>query len=117
MKKVIIIFSIFIILLGISTISIATIDPDTYKPKDIVIQDAGRSLLLSQKIIGGITVTGIVISVIVTMILGIKYMVGSVDQRAEYRKTMIPILIGMMLLFGTSWIIKILFAIVPKNIS
>ena len=117
MKKVIIIFSIFTILLCISSISIATINPDTYKPKDIVIQDAGRSLLLTQNIIGAITVVGIVISVVVMIILGIKYMIGSVDQRAEYRKTMVPIIIGMLILFGTSWIITTIFTIVPKDIS
>ena len=58
-----------------------------------------------------------VLAIVIGMILGIKYMVGSVEQKAEYKKTMMPILIGMILLFGTSWIIKILYEIVPSNIS
>ena len=117
MKKLIILFVTLIILLSINTFSIAIKDLDYYEPTPVTKQDAGDSIELGQKIIGGITVVGIVVSVVVVMILGIKYMVGSVEQKAEYKKTMMPILIGMILLFGTSWIIKILYEIVPSNIS
>lgn len=34
------------------------------------------------------------------MIIGIKYMLGSTEQRAEYKRTMLPYLIGAIMLFA-----------------
>ena len=45
---------------------------------------------------------GIVIAVIILMILGLKYMMGSAEEKAEYKKTMIPYVVGAGLLFGAS---------------
>ena len=53
-------------------------------------------------IITVLTVIGTVISVIVLIILGLKYMLGSVEEKAEYKKTMMPYVIGAILLFATS---------------
>ena len=47
---------------------------------------------------------GIVLSVIVLMILGIKYMLGSAEEKAEYKKSMIPYVVGAIVLFGASQI-------------
>ena len=49
-----------------------------------------------------IRVVGIILSVIILMILGIKYMMGSASEKAEYKKTMIPYVIGAVVLFGAS---------------
>ena len=58
-----------------------------------------------------ITTVGIVVAVIVILILGIKYMMGSASEKAEYKKTMIPYVVGAMLILGGSAIVKILFSI------
>lgn len=47
---------------------------------------------------------GTVLLVLILMILGIKYMMGSAEEKAEYKKTMIPYLIGAVLLFGATQI-------------
>lgn len=49
-----------------------------------------------------IRAVGIIASVIILMILGIKYMVGSAEEKAEYKKTMIPYIVGAVILFGAS---------------
>ena len=36
------------------------------------------------------------------MILGIKYMTGSAEEKAEYKKTMVPYLVGAVILFGAA---------------
>ena len=36
------------------------------------------------------------------MVLGIKYMMGSAEEKAEYKKTFIPYIIGAVLLFAAS---------------
>ena len=58
------------------------------------------------KIISVITTIGIVVAVIVLLVLGIKYMMGSASEKAEYKKTMIPYLVGAVLIFGASAIAK-----------
>jgi len=58
-----------------------------------------------------ITNIGMVIAVLIPAILGVKYMLASVDERAEYKKDMVPYLIGAALLFGILSIVKALQAL------
>ncbi len=105
------------LVLSLNTISYADkIDPNDFKPNDINNIDAGNAVKLGEKIVGGITAVGTVVAVVTTMGMGIKYMVGSIEERAEYKKSMMPMFIGMMLLFGVSWLIKLIFDIM-SNIS
>ena len=60
------------------------------------------------QIINILTTVGIVVAVITLLILGIKYMIGSASEKAEYKKTMIPYVVGMILLLGASAIVKAL---------
>lgn len=62
---------------------------------------------LGASIISIITTAGVVIAVVVLMILGVKYMMGSAEEKAEYKKTMIPYLIGAVLIFAASAIAKV----------
>lgn len=61
------------------------------------------------KIVGIIQVIGTIVSVGMLMILGIKYMLGSADQKAEYRKSMTPYIIGSVLIFGFSNLTQIIY--------
>lgn len=61
-------------------------------------------------IVNIITTIGIIVAVIVLLILGIKYMMGSASEKAEYKKTMIPYLVGAVLIFGASAIAKAVVA-------
>ena len=55
-----------------------------------------------------ITNIGMVLAVLMSAILGIKYMLGSVEEKADYKKDMIPYLVGSFLLFGICTIVKVL---------
>ncbi len=55
---------------------------------------------MGSTILGLIQVVGTFISVGIMMVLGIKYMVGTTEERASYKKTMIPYVIGAILLFS-----------------
>ncbi len=65
---------------------------------------------MGNTIIQWISTLGIIVAVVVLLILGIKYMVGSASEKAEYKKTMIPYLIGAVLIFGASAIAKAVIA-------
>ena len=54
---------------------------------------------LGNKIIGILQTVGVVLSVVILIILGIKYMMGSAEEKAEYKKTMIPYLMGAAFIF------------------
>lgn len=97
-----------------SDLSKATvINPDKYKPTEVKGSDLGTTGESKvQSLIGLITIIGILVSIASIIILGIKYMVGSIEERAEYKKTMLPMVIGMIFLFGTSTIISIINSIV-----
>lgn len=55
-----------------------------------------------------IQIIGVVLSVIVLLLLGAKYMVGSVEEKADYKKAMLPFLIGTILITATGTIVKII---------
>ena len=58
-----------------------------------------------------ITTVGSIISVIVLIVIGIKYMMGSVEEKAEYKKTLLPFVIGAIILFGCSNLAGIIYNI------
>ena len=61
-----------------------------------------------------ISTAGVVISVVMLIVLGIKYMMGSVEERAEYKKTLMPYVIGAALVFAASTIAQIIYNIAIK---
>ncbi len=83
-------------------------DPNSFKPGSITNNDANKITKQINKIIGAIVTIGVIISVATLGILGIKYMIGSVEEKAEYKKSMIPYLIGAVLLFSSSVFVSII---------
>ena len=67
------------------------------------IQDVGKSVM------GVIQTVGVVISVVILSIIGIKYMMGSASEKAEYKKTMIPYLVGAILIFAASTLANVVY--------
>ena len=72
-------------------------DFDAYKGN---LGESTKLLPKVQSIAGVIASIGSIISIICLVIIGIKYMLGSVEERAEYKKTMIPYIIGAILVFS-----------------
>ena len=100
-KKLIKMSSIVILVLIMLVIQTTTFAADYYRPEDLTGAPSSDSEIIKNV---GNQVIGIVVSVIVAIILGIKYMLGSVDQKAEYKKTMLPYAIGSALIFGASMV-------------
>lgn len=61
------------------------------------------------EIIGIIQSIGTIVSVIILVVVGIKYMIGSAEERAEYKKTMMPYVVGSILLFGAVTIATLVY--------
>ena len=61
------------------------------------------------KVIQIISTVGSILSVIVIIVLGIKYMMGSVEEKATYKKTLLPFIIGAAFIFAASTIANIVY--------
>lgn len=64
---------------------------------------------IGNKLVTILTTIGIVVSVIVLVVLGIKYMMGSAEEKAEYKKTLMPYVIGAGLVFAASSVAQIVY--------
>lgn len=106
-KKVMRIISIVLTIVCVafiaSTCFAAEIDPKIINGKDAKV-DTTKIGNIGNQIATIIRNVGIVAAVIIIMVLGIKYMIGSAEEKAEYKKTFIPYIVGALLLFGASGI-------------
>lgn len=91
-------------------------NPNGFKPGPIDSGDSTQITSKANKILGAITVIGIIASVATLTILGIKYMLGSVEEKAEYKKSMIPYIIGVFLLLATSTIVGIIARLTQETL-
>lgn len=110
-NKIIMILICCIILFSLSCVYASpqgSINPDNYKPPTLTTDDAQPAMDKIKPIIEIITGIGIAVSVIALILLGIKYMVGSIEEKAEYKKSMIPYLIGAIMIFLISTIVTII---------
>ena len=91
-----------------------TIDPNEWKPDDLGMQDYDEVVDVAVVIIAVIRYVGVAVSIIVLLIIGIKYMTGTVQEKAEYKKTMIPYLIGVFIFFALSQILPVIIGLIAE---
>ena len=61
-----------------------------------------------------VQVVGIVIAIIILLVIGIKYMIGSAEEKAEYKKTMIPYIVGAVLIFAGTSIVRVIYSMTSQ---
>ena len=84
-------------------------DPDKYKPDTFKLTGGEDSFKkVGGKVFGAIQVIGSFVSVFVLILIGIKYMLGSVEEKAEYKKSLLPYVIGCIMVFGIVNILDII---------
>ncbi len=93
-----------------------TMNPDDWSVTQDTATGASKLQDIGNAIIGAIRAIGTIVSVAIFAVLGIKYMTGSVEERAEYKKTMVPYLIGALLLFGITSLLGIIVNVVQSLI-
>ena len=71
--------------------------------------DDGGLAAKTGKIMGLIRNISVVASVIILMILGVKFMLGSVEEKAEYKKSFMPLIIGIILVVSATTIATFIF--------
>ena len=101
-RKVKTLLSVLLVVIAILSITtnVFALTPGEVKP--VTGGDTSGVEDVGKKIVGIIQTIGILVSVIVLMVLGVKYMMGSAQEKAEYKKVFIPYLVGAALLFAAS---------------
>lgn len=115
-KRFLILF--FIVMILISTTIFATATPEEITNK---ITLGGREIKeftgIGNKILGTIRAIGIIASVVTLMVLGIKYMMGSVEEKAEYKKSFKAYIIGAVLVFSITTIGSIVYETIKNMLQ
>lgn len=72
---------------------------------------------MGNEILGIIQVIGIISSVIALSLVGIKYMLSSVEEKAEYKRTFSVYIIGAILVFGISLLLEPIYELINGLLS
>ncbi len=68
-------------------------------------------------IIGAVQTIGTLFSIVCLIILGVKYMAGSVEEKAEYKKTLVPYFIGAVMVLGLSNLLKVIYMVISGLVT
>ena len=91
-----------------------TIDPDEWKPDDLQYEDVDEVVDIAATIVEIIRIVGFIVAVITLLILGIKYMTGSIQEKAEYKNKMLPYLIGVVIFFALTQLLALILNLVTE---
>lgn len=114
-KIIVTLFLVIAILMSSISVVLANVNPDDYRPKIMLTSEAGGALDIAKKITSIVSIVSGIIFVATILILGIKYMMGSLEERANYKKTMIPVVIGGIMIFGITTILQIIMNMMPEG--
>ena len=119
-KKILIILIVFLIcVIPINSFAITEVDEVISDGDDFLgrakdtssVIDLGKLQNLSGDIYNIIFATGLVIDVIVGLVIGIKFIISSVEERAKIKEILTIYVIGSIVLFGAFTIWKITMGI------
>lgn len=116
-KITIILIAVIAIVMCTNATVFAVIDTNKYDPSKITPISSEESEMTGRvvgKILGTIKVIGICIAVIMLTIIGLKYIISSVDEKANYKENMIPYIVGCFLLASATTIPSIVYDLVNK---
>lgn len=69
---------------------------------------------LSDEIYNVLLAIGVVVAVIVGLILGIQFMMGSVEQKSKIKEALVPYIAGCVVIFGAFGIWKLVVTILQN---
>lgn len=82
-------------------------DPDSYIAND---GDNSKAKEIGNIIVWIVRTVGQTIAVIMLLVIGIKYILGSVEEKAEYKQTMWPYILGAILIFSGAALTDLIYS-------
>lgn len=80
----------------------------------VLVDDPGKLSDFSSSLYTILIIAATAVTIVVGIILGIKYMVGSVEEKAEYKKMLIPYVAGCVAIYGALGIWKLVVSILSS---
>ena len=105
--KIITVVATILLIESMGATLVSAYSPEEVQPVDVAGTEKVKSV--GNQIVGIIQTVGVIASVIILMVLGIKYMMGSAEEKAEYKKTLLPYIIGACFVFGASTLTGIIY--------
>ena len=104
MKRVIKILFLSLAIVTIATSSYATDIIDQISPPKIDDGLAGNI----KGVIGVIQLVGVLVAVVASIYLGIRYVISSTDEKADIKKKLIPFVVGVVMFYGATGILQLI---------
>lgn len=91
--------------------SYKVLDPDEYNPlkTDLPTSDSKIIREKASIILGWLRNISAIVSVIAIMVVGLKYIIGSVEEKAKYKETLIPIVIGCIMVTSGATLVSFIY--------
>ena len=64
--------------------------------------------VIAGKILGLIQGATIILTIVLVAVFGFKFVMGSANEKAEYQKSFIPLIVGVLVVFGATTIANFL---------
>jgi len=72
---------------------------------------AGDLTAIAGKIVGLIQIASAVAAVVLVAVFGFKFILGSANEKADYQKSFIPLIVGVVVVFAATSIARLLFGL------
>ena len=106
MKILTFIATVLIALTMLSTVAFAALDSDgvinQMQKENINASQSQQLSSLGGKVLSALQIIGFIAGVVILVVLGLKYMMGSLEEKAEYKETMMYYIVGAILVFAIS---------------
>lgn len=112
-KSIFLIIIFMFVLMLCSQGTFATVEklnPDEYKTT-LETDDASYILKAGGKVVRLLRIVAAVVTVVAITIIGVRYIVGSVDEKAGYKEIMVPLIVGCVFIAALSAILTLIQSI------
>ena len=93
---------------------IQDLDDQAKQPQDAETQ---QSLInIGGDILAFIRNLSIILGMIILSILGVKYMLGSAEEKASYKKSLVPLAVGFVVVIAATTIVSLIYKVITLNI-
>lgn len=76
-----------------------------------VISDTSGATTIASKVVSWIWIISVIVAVVVLMYTGLKFIFASTQEKAEYKKSLVPIVVGVAILVFATTIVNVLFSL------
>ena len=99
---------------------ITTVYADSANPNDVLTSLDGKVTApgntdglqtMAGKVIGAIQVVSVILAAVLIAVFGFKFILGSAQEKSDYMKSFIPLIIGVVVVFSAVSIAKLIFSI------